>query len=237
MINTVWISISDPAEMFSESSPIRIRFWIAQPGWIAIRKPDHVQHWYTAVQTRCGTGSGLPESTPAGFCVFPSERTRTQKFGENRTRTGVTFQFRQEQGSVWSFLILEQEPNRSLKKWLRPPLVQTRDDHGAGVPEWTPAGVCISGWNRSRSQYFRFEPEQYPGSVLRSVLEPIEIFEGPNFQFFEGPNFCNDACCCQTKWNYFYTCFLTSVVIYHESVILGESTEHFTINDGFKVMA
>jgi len=57
-------------------------------------------------------------------------------------------------------------------------------------PEWTPAGVCILGWSRSRSQYFRFEPE--PESTLRSVQEPIEIFKGPNF--------CNDACCCQTKW-------------------------------------
>jgi len=29
-----------------------------------------------------------------------------------------------------------------------------RDDHGARVPEWTPAGVCILGssWNRSRSR-------------------------------------------------------------------------------------
>jgi len=33
------------------------------------------------------------------------------------------------------------------------------------------------------------------------------------------------------------TCFLTSVVIYHKSVTLGGSTEHFTTNDGFKVMA
>ena len=40
-------------------------------------------------------------------------------------------------------------------------------------PEWTPAGVCILGWSRSRSQYFRFEPEQEPESTLRSVQEPI----------------------------------------------------------------
>jgi len=33
------------------------------------------------------------------------------------------------------------------------------------------------------------------------------------------------------------TCFLTSVVIYHKSVTLDGSTEHFTTNDGFKVMA
>jgi len=33
------------------------------------------------------------------------------------------------------------------------------------------------------------------------------------------------------------SCFLTSVVIYPQSVTLGGSTEHFTTNDGFKVMA
>ena len=35
-------------------------------------------------------------------------------------------------------------------------------DHASEMitgPEWTPAGVCILGWSRSRSQYFRFEPE------------------------------------------------------------------------------
>jgi len=49
--------------------------------------------------------------------------------------------------------------------------------HGAGVPEWTPAGVCILGWSRSRSrsQYFRFEPE--PESTLRFVQEPIKMFK------------------------------------------------------------
>jgi len=31
--------------------------------------------------------------------------------------------------------------------------------------------------------------------------------------------------------------FLTSVVRYHESVTLGGSTEHFTTNDGFEVVA
>jgi len=40
VINTVWISISDPVECFSKSSPIRIRFWIARDP-----EPDHVQHW------------------------------------------------------------------------------------------------------------------------------------------------------------------------------------------------
>jgi len=47
-----------------------------------------------------------------------------------------------------------------------------RDDHGAGVPEWTPAGVYILGWRGSRSQYFRFEPE----SISRSVQELNKIF-------------------------------------------------------------
>ena len=32
-------------------------------------------------------------------------------------------------------------------------LVLARDDHGAGVPELTPAGVCILDWSRGRSQY------------------------------------------------------------------------------------
>jgi len=33
------------------------------------------------------------------------------------------------------------------------------------------------------------------------------------------------------------TCFLTSGLIHHKRVTLGGSTEHFTTNDGFKVMA
>jgi len=33
------------------------------------------------------------------------------------------------------------------------------------------------------------------------------------------------------------TCSLTSVVIYLKSVTMSGSTEHFTTNDGFKVMA
>jgi len=32
-------------------------------------------------------------------------------------------------------------------------------------------------------------------------------------------------------------CFLTSVVVYHESLTLGGSTKHFTTNEGLKVMA
>jgi len=61
------------------------------------------------------------------------------------------------------------------------------------VPEWTPVGVCILGWSRSRSQYFRFEPEQEPESTLRSVQEQNKNFKGPNF--------CNGACCCETELN------------------------------------
>jgi len=40
-----------------------------------------------------------------------------------------------------------------------------------------PAGVCILGWSRNLSQYFKFEPE----STSRSVQEPIKIFKEPNF--------------------------------------------------------
>jgi len=65
-----------------------------------------------------------------------------------------------------------------------------RDYHGAGVPEWTPAGFCNLGWSRSRSQYFRFEPEQEPESTFGSVQEPIKNFKALDF--------CNDDCCCQT---------------------------------------
>jgi len=43
-----------------------------------------------------------------------------------------------------------------------------RDDHGAEVTEWTPAGVCILGWSKSRSQYFRFEPVSSEISDLRN---------------------------------------------------------------------
>ena len=63
------------------------------------------------------------------------------------------------------------------------------------MPEWTPAGVCILGRSRSRSQYFRFEPEQEleQESALKSAQEPIN--------FLKELNFCNDACCCQREWN------------------------------------
>jgi len=45
VICALWISISDQVEVFPKSSPIWIRFWSAESGWIAIRRPDHVQHW------------------------------------------------------------------------------------------------------------------------------------------------------------------------------------------------
>jgi len=45
-------------------------------------------------------------------------------------------------------------------------------------PEWTPAGVWIFG--RSRSQYFKFEPEQKQEleSTLRSVQETVKYLKG-----------------------------------------------------------
>jgi len=55
VINAVCISISDPVE--SKSSPIR--FQIAESGWIAIRKLDHVQHWYAAVKLSLLQGNDL----------------------------------------------------------------------------------------------------------------------------------------------------------------------------------
>jgi len=64
VINAVSISISDPVEISSKSNPKRIQFWIAQSGWIAIRKPDHVQHWETLTYSpdlanSCEHGTGL----------------------------------------------------------------------------------------------------------------------------------------------------------------------------------
>jgi len=53
----------------------------------------------------------------------------------------------------------------------------TRDDHGVGVLEWTPAGAWI--FVRSRSQYFKFEQESELESKFRSVQEPIKCFKGP----------------------------------------------------------
>ena len=66
------------------------------------------------------------------------------------------------------------------------------------MPGWTPAGVCILGWSRSRSagvdsgRGLHFGLEQEPESTLRSMQEPIKNFKGPNFG--------NDACF-QTEWN------------------------------------
>jgi len=44
---------------FSKPSPIQIRFWIAESGWIVIRKPDHVQHWDEHSRDEHWTGLGL----------------------------------------------------------------------------------------------------------------------------------------------------------------------------------
>jgi len=46
VINAVWISISDPVKLFSKSGPNRIRFWCSESGWIAILRPDDVQHCF-----------------------------------------------------------------------------------------------------------------------------------------------------------------------------------------------
>jgi len=109
------------------------------------------------VHIRGGTGSGVPESTPAGFCVFLSypDPDPESKFGKNPTRIRSHFSISAVAGVcvviwvnyVWiddcsrslnrsrilkfetlpdpdpdaAPKILEQE--RSLKTWLRPPLV------------------------------------------------------------------------------------------------------------------
>jgi len=78
---------------------------------------------------------------------------------------------------------------------------------------------------------FRFEPEQEPDpeSTLKVCAGAKPNFKGPiSVVMLVG-----------VKQNGIETCFLTSVVINHQSVTLGGSTEHFTImtNDGFKGMA
>jgi len=50
VINAVWISISDPAEIFSKSSPTRIRFWIAEP--VGSRSGNRIM-FNTDQQHRC----------------------------------------------------------------------------------------------------------------------------------------------------------------------------------------
>jgi len=100
------------------------------------------------------------------------------------------------------------------------------------VPEWTPAGVCILGWSRSRSQYFKFEQESEPESTLRSVQEPNKIL------FLEDLlKFLKLCLLFSNRMEFIKTCFLIGFVIYHESVTLGGSTDHFTTTDGFKVSA
>ena len=95
--------------------------------------------------------------------------------------------------------------------------------------EWTPAGVCILSWSWSRSQHFRFEPEPEAKSELRSVQEPIKNFKGPIK--------ISVMMLVVIKHNgisWIETRVLTSVVIHHKSVTLGESTEHLTTYDGFR---
>ena len=70
VINAVWISISDPVEFFSKSSPIQIRFWRAESGWIAIRRPDHVQHWKLHTVT-ASTNRDHPTRS-LYYCLFVS---------------------------------------------------------------------------------------------------------------------------------------------------------------------
>jgi len=63
-------------DLYSGSNPNSTKFAIVR-----------IQSNPSLVQCRGGTGSGLPDSTPAGFCVFLSDRIRSQKFGKNRTRS------------------------------------------------------------------------------------------------------------------------------------------------------
>ena len=90
VINACCISISDPVEFVSKSSPNRICFWSVESGWIAIRRPDHVQHWSCApLQQR------LPESlfqTPTSILIqrfWIWVRIRVQLFFEFENLTPV----------------------------------------------------------------------------------------------------------------------------------------------------
>ena len=58
----------------SPDSGVKRNFWLAK-----FLTSHHVR-------IRGGTGSGLPESTPAKFCVFLSDWSRSRKFVKTRTR-------------------------------------------------------------------------------------------------------------------------------------------------------
>ena len=86
---------------------------------------------------------------------------------------------------------------------------QARDDHGAGEPEWAPAGVCILCW--SRSQYFRFEPESTLRSVqelakylrnLFSVMMLVVVKQIENNWDVFSDNCCHISPKCDTGWEY-----------------------------------
>ena len=92
--------------------------------------------------------------------------------------------------------------------------------------ECAPPGVWILGRSRSRSQYFKFDPNrsrsQLQGlckSQSKILKESIKI----SVMMFVA-----------VKLNEIETCFLASVVIYQNSVTLSGSTEHFATYDGFR---
>jgi len=117
----------------------RVRFWIAESGWIAIQKPDQVQQ----TSIRGGIGSGVPESTPAGFCNFPSDpvRIRNTKLGKNRNRTRCHFSI----SSVISDLLFWPDPG--------PAILQL----------WESDSCSDSGYNHRSNRNLRmFLPKKWP---------------------------------------------------------------------------
>jgi len=53
---------------------------------------------------RGGRRSAVPESTRVGFCVFLSDRIRSQKFVKNRTRIKSHFSISAVAETAWPFL-------------------------------------------------------------------------------------------------------------------------------------
>jgi len=49
---------------FFEVQSDTVRFWIAESGWIAIRKPDHVQHWCSSLLEVAGVTFSDSDSAP-----------------------------------------------------------------------------------------------------------------------------------------------------------------------------